>query len=144
MYTIHYFVPRLAMRATLAVLTMFAAFALVACSHPSGSPALAVTEPCAGRVCRVTLTNHSNTDLVVRYADSTGRRELIGLVQPAQSKTFDVQWVHSAGIRVFADSKRYGLYAADLTLERTRAVMEMHYPDDFQPVSDTLMPTKRP
>ena len=116
---------------------------LAACSSAAVN-SRSYREPCAGHPCRVSFSNHSIADQSVRYADSTGRRELVGLVRAGETKSFTVQWVHSAGIRVFASSKQYGLYAADVAIDRALPVTEVNFPDDFEPATDTLMPARPP
>lgn len=130
-------------RSSRVVASVLAASLVAACSSAAIN-SLAYREPCSGHACRVSISNHSLADLSARYADSTGRRELVGLVRPSEIKTFTVQWVHSAGIRIFASSKQYGLYAADVAFDRARPVTEVHYPDDFSPVTDTVGPARSP
>jgi hypothetical protein len=112
-----------------------------ACARTGVSP-LALAEPCSGHECLVQLFNNSGLDLAVRYADSTGRRELVGLVPATATKSFKVQHIHSAGIRVFATNPNGQIFAADIGFEPLRPT-EVHFPDDFTQVADTLMPVRR-
>ena len=104
--------------------------------------ALAVSEPCSGHVCQVEVINHSSSDLTLKYADSTGRREHVGLARSGDAKAFKVQYIHSAGIRIFATKGDGRIYAADVGFEPLRRT-NVHFPDDFREVADTLMPVRQ-
>jgi hypothetical protein len=122
-------------------LLVFAAAAACLSSQPQG---LAATEPCAGRACLVSLINHSTSNLSIRYADSTGRRTLVGRVGSLQTLAFKVQFVHSAGVRVFATDQTDGhTYAADVTLAPAGPI-ELHFPDNFTAIDDTITAVRKP
>ena len=112
-----------------------------ACSRAIREP-LGVAEPCSGHECRVNVLNHTNVDLTLRYADSTGRRELVGLLLGAGKRSFKVLHIHSAGIRLFAIDPDGRIFAADVGFELIRPT-DVHFPDDFAEVADTLMPVRR-
>lgn len=117
-----------------------AALLVTACARASQTTPLLLEEPCAGRVCRVSLYNHTPFNLIIRYADSTGRRELIGRAAGASTKIIPIQFVHSAGVRIFATYKG-AFYATDYTFPRS-GPMYVDFPDDFEAVADTLMPVR--
>jgi hypothetical protein len=106
----------------------------VGCRASTGaSPAL----PCLGHLCTLTVQNNSGTSVTLRYVDSTGQRQVLGLVDPVAVRSFPMQWVRSAGVRLYAVTRDHETFQADVALQPVRAT-EVHYPEDFSPSSDTL------
>ena len=118
----------------LAVAATVAALAGAACRATTASaPAL----PCVGHLCTLSVQNNSGSAVAIRYVDSTGRREILGLVPPLEVRTFGIQWVRSAGVRLYAVTRDKATFQFDVPLERDRPT-EVNYPDDFTPAADTL------
>lgn len=86
--------------------------------------------PCGGHACSISIQNDGASFLAVRYADSSGRGDILGLIRPASIRLFRIQWVRSATIRVIADIQGGGTYVANIPLVGTRT-NEVHFPSDF-------------
>ena len=139
-------------RSVIVGLSSVLTLAATSCALPSGfGPSL----PCSGRVCVLAVQNDSPVGLAVRYADTTGRQGVLGVVNPRAIRIFRIQWIHSARLRVMVLTRDGGRYDAMVALPATQAT-QVHFPDDFElvddelpsaPLSDSLpsrMPASRP
>jgi hypothetical protein len=111
----------------------------VGCSSRPPAPAL----PCAGHPCTLTVQNNSGTDVTIRYVDSTGRGEVLGLVPPAEVKRFQLRWIRSAGVRLYAETRGQGTFQSDVALEPVVAT-EVRFPDGFILAPDLVLFPRKP
>jgi hypothetical protein len=91
--------------------------------------------PCSGRVCVLAIQNDAPVSLAVRYADTTGRQGVLGVVGPRAMKVFRIQWIYSSRLRIMVLTHDGGRYDAQVPLPATRAT-QVHFPDDFTLVDD--------
>lgn len=124
-------------RSVVAGLASFAGLALAqGCNYfATGGPAL----PCSGRICVLAIQNDAPVGLAVRYADTTGRQGVLGVVNPRAMRVFRIQWIRSDRLRLMVLTRDGGRYDATVPLPATRAT-QVHFPDDFTIVDDDLPP----